>query len=58
MELRVWLQDPKNYYFTRSEINCAIVHKFRQYGIEIPYPQRDLHVRSPLPLPFLTKDNL
>ncbi len=58
MELRVWLQDPKNYYSTRSEINCAIVHKFRQFGIEIPYPQRDLHVRSPLPLPFLTKDNL
>jgi small-conductance mechanosensitive channel len=58
MELRVWLQDPKNYYPIRSEINCAIVHKFRQYGIEIPYPQRDLHVRSPLPIPLLTKDNL
>jgi len=58
MELRVWLQDPKTYYSTRSEINCAIVHKFRQYGIEIPYPQRDLHVRSPLPMPFFTKENL
>ena len=58
MELRVWLQDPKTYYSTRSEINCAIVHKFRQHEIEIPYPQRDLHIRSPLPLPFLTKDNL
>jgi len=55
MELRIWLEDPKNYYSTRSEINCAIVHKFRQYGIEIPYPQRDLHVRSPLPLPFFTR---
>jgi len=58
MELRVWLEDPKKYYLTRSEINCAIVHKFRQYGIEIPYPQRDLHVRSPLPIPFFTKENL
>ena len=58
MELRVWLEDPKNYYSTRSEINCAIVNKFRRYGIEIPYPQRDLHLRSPLPLPFFTKDNL
>jgi len=58
MELRVWLQDPKTYYSTRSEINCAIVHKFRQYGIEIPYPQRDLHVRSPLPIPFFKKENL
>ena len=58
MELRVWLRDPKNYYPIRSEINCAIVHKFRQFGIEIPYPQRDLHIRSPLPIPLLTKDNL
>jgi small-conductance mechanosensitive channel len=58
MELRVWLEDPKNYYSARSEINCAIVNKFRRYGIEIPYPQRDLHVRSPLPIPFFTKENL
>jgi small-conductance mechanosensitive channel len=57
MELRVWLQDPKNYYPIRSEINCAIVHKFRQHGIEIPYPQRDLHVRSPMPIPFYTKEH-
>jgi small-conductance mechanosensitive channel len=57
MELRVWLEDPKKYYLTRSEINCAIVHKFREYGIEIPYPQRDLHVRSPLSMPFLQDVN-
>jgi len=43
---------PKRHYITRSEINCAVVRKFRQYGIEIPFPQRDLHVRSPLPLPI------
>jgi small-conductance mechanosensitive channel len=53
MELRVWLQDPYRYYFIRSEINSAIVRKFRQRGIEIPFPQRDLHIRSPLPVPFL-----
>jgi small-conductance mechanosensitive channel len=51
MKLRVWVAQPKRHYITRSEINCAIVRKFRQYGIEIPFPQRDLHVRSPLPLP-------
>lgn len=32
--------------------NCDIVRKFRDNGIEIPYPQRDLHVRSPLPVPL------
>jgi potassium-dependent mechanosensitive channel len=53
MELRVWLQDPYRYYFIRSEINCAIVRKFREKGVEIPFPQRDLNIRSPLPVPFL-----
>jgi small-conductance mechanosensitive channel len=47
MKLRVWIQDPKKHPITRSELNCAIVRKFRDYGIEIPYPQRDLHIRSP-----------
>jgi small-conductance mechanosensitive channel len=57
MRLRVWLKDPVNYYSNRSEINCAIVRTFRHYGIEIPYPQHDLHVRSPLPVPLKTEVN-
>ena len=52
MLLRVWLRSPDRYYNIRSELNIAIVRKFREYGIEIPFPQRDLHVRSPLPMPF------
>jgi small-conductance mechanosensitive channel len=52
MTLRAWVAHPKRLYVTRSEINCAIVRKFREYGIEIPFPQRDLHVKSPLPVPF------
>jgi len=51
MELRVWIENPKRHWQVRSAINCAIVHRFREKGIEIPFPQRDLHVRSPLPLP-------
>ncbi len=57
MQLRVWLADPKNYYRVLSAINCAIVHKFRERDIEIPFPQRDLHVRSPLPVPFNSSPN-
>jgi len=51
LRLRVWLNDPKRHQRVRSDINCAIVRKFRERGIEIPFPQRDLHIRSPLPLP-------
>lgn len=53
MQLRVWLKDPRDYYRIRSTINCAIVRKFREKGVEIPFPQRDLHVRTPQPLPFV-----
>ena len=52
MELRVWIDEPRRLYVIRSEINIAIVRKFREYNIEIPFPQRDIHVRSPLPVPF------
>jgi small-conductance mechanosensitive channel len=49
LELRVWLSDLTHYYQIQSEINSAIVYKFREHGIEIPYPQRDVRVREPLP---------
>ena len=34
---------PRRY---RSDLNFAIAEKFRQAGIEIAFPQRDLHIRS------------
>jgi small-conductance mechanosensitive channel len=52
MRLRLWIDNPQGHHGIRSDINCAIVRKFRDKGIEIPFPQRDLHVRSPLPLPL------
>lgn len=52
LNLRVWIGDPKRHQQLRSDINCAIVRKFRANNIQIPFPQRDLHVRSPLPLPI------
>lgn len=46
-ELAVWTsemaQSPRRFI---SNINFAIDQKFREYDIEIPFPQRDLHVRS------------
>jgi small-conductance mechanosensitive channel len=52
MRLRVWIQNPKRHVLVRSALNTAIVGKFRQNRVEIPFPQRDLHVRSPLPVPI------
>lgn len=50
LELRVWLDNPKRYQQVRSDLNCAIVKKFRENKVEIPFPQRDLHLRSSIPL--------
>ncbi len=52
MQLRIWIENAKDHWQTRSNINCAIVRKFRKHNIEIPFPQQDLHVRSPLPVPL------
>ena len=46
MSLRVWIKDPQQHRIIRSEINKAIVKKFREMSIEIPFPQRDLHIKS------------
>lgn len=57
MELRVWISNPKNYWQIRSKLNCAVVRKFRDNHIEIPFPQRDLHVRSGEPLVVKSQSN-
>ncbi|MFU8811622.1 MAG: mechanosensitive ion channel family protein [Balneolaceae bacterium] len=55
MQLRTWIPDVKNRYMIRNELHQAIVHKFREYGVEIPFPQRDLHVRSSVGIPLQTE---
>lgn len=50
MQLRAWIGDVKFYPRLRNELNQAIVRKFREYDIQIPFPQRDLHLRSTVPL--------
>lgn len=46
LELRVWLTDPEEGIGSvRSLINLAIWHGFKEAGITIPYPQRDVHLR-------------
>lgn len=46
-DLRFWIKDPENGMANvRSEVYMNIVDAFHANGIEIPFPQRDLHLRS------------
>lgn len=45
-ELRVWIRNIERRYHVTSDLNFAIDKAFRENGVEIPFPQRDLHVRS------------
>lgn len=46
-ELAVWTTEmtfqPRRF---RSDLNFAVERKLRENGIEVPFPQRDLHLRS------------
>lgn len=72
-ELLVWIDKPSELFAIKSDLNFKIENLLRQHQINIPFPQRDLHVRSgnmPLQLSseleqtlvqllqrFLSKDN-
>ncbi len=47
LELRFWIEDPEQGVANVSSlVLLAVWHKFKEKGIEIPFPQRDLHLRS------------
>ena len=56
-DLLVWIVDPTRQYFVISDLNFAIVRAFRERDIEIPFPQRDLHVRSAVPMSVATQSD-
>ncbi len=45
-ELRCFIDDIDNRMAVLSDMNFAIERAFREEGIEIPFPQRDLHVKE------------
>lgn len=49
-QLLVWIAQPSRQLVIKSDLYFAIEACLRQHGIEIPFPQRDLHIRSDLPL--------
>lgn len=47
MELRIWIQDPQNGVSNvSSAVRLGIWESFKANGIEIPFPQRDIYVKS------------
>lgn len=49
LELRLWIDDPQQGRANvLSEVLLSIWDKFHEHGISIPFPQRDLHVKSVL----------
>ena len=48
MELRIWIGDPQNGIVNiRSAILLAILDKFRENDIDIPFPQKDVNIKLP-----------
>ncbi|MBC8337912.1 MAG: mechanosensitive ion channel [Rhodospirillales bacterium] len=51
LELRVWINDPRNGLGNvKSAILLGVWEKFAEHDIAFPYPQRDLHIKSAVPL--------
>jgi small-conductance mechanosensitive channel len=58
LQLRFWIADAQNgVQNVKSAVLLGIWDKFKQHGVEVPYPHRELHMRSggggfPVPLPI------
>lgn len=51
LELRVWINDPqKGVANVRSEILLNVWNLYHENGVEFPFSQRDLHIKSSVPL--------
>jgi small-conductance mechanosensitive channel len=53
-DLLVWTSELSHYPLRlKSDLYFALFKTFAEHGIELPFPQRDLHIRSSdIPLPF------
>ena len=47
LELRLWIVDPEmGMVNVRSDVNLAMWKAFKEAGITIPFPQRDVYVKE------------
>jgi len=45
-DLLAWINEPRKQFQIKSDLYFLIYRFFQDRGVEIPFPQRDLHVRS------------
>jgi small-conductance mechanosensitive channel len=58
LETRIWIDDPQNGVSNvKSEVMLAMWEKFHAHGIQIPFPQRDLHLKPPAEIHVLSQGN-
>ena len=48
-ELRFWSTQQDTWFDLRSQVTLTVAKALRKAGIEIPFPQRDLHLRTIAP---------
>lgn len=47
LEIRIWIRDPMNGCSNvKSQVLLEVWNQFAENGIEIPYPQRDVHIKN------------
>lgn len=47
LEIRIWIKDPMNGCTNvKNQVLLGVWDLFHEHGIRIPYPQRDLHLKS------------
>lgn len=47
--LRAWVENNDLWVAIQSDLALAVNRRLAEHGIEIPFPQRDLHLRSVAP---------
>ena len=46
-EVQIWIEDPEDGIGNvRSDVLKRLWHLFREHGVKIPYPQRDIHIKE------------